>query len=195
MAGQGRNLPGLSGRRGSVMAQSNKVAIVEGATLDCRVGDQTVRLFCARLGYAYHVSLHKPGPIAGYGGSDELLKSFQNEAEARAYARNLVVGLREIDNLVGGETPAKPTIRLFSAAKGTQTKISESQKRILTAAVRSGGYIRRKRDSCGEATVTQLTALARRGYIDLDVRMDGRRKIVVGGDITPAGYTALNGDH
>lgn len=172
------------------MGQGNKVAIVEGATLDCRVGDQTVRLFCARLGYAYHVSLHKPGPIAGYGGSDELIKSFQNEDEARAYARDLVIGLREINDFVG-ETAAKPTIRLFSAAKGTQTKISDSQRRLLVAAARNGGYVHRKRDGFGDATVTQLTALARRGYIDLDVRMDGRRKVIVGGDMTSAGYTAL----
>lgn len=192
MAGQGRNLPGLNGSRGSVMAQSNKTEVCEGQSIDCPVGDKVVRLFCARLGYAYHVSLHKPGPINGYGGTSEIVKSFATEVEARAYARNLVIGLREIDDIVGEETPAKPTIRLFSAAKGTQIKISESQRRLLTAAVRSGGYIRRKRDSCGEATVTQLTALARRGYIDLDIVVNGRRKIIVGGEITSAGYKALN---
>lgn len=191
MAGQGRNLPGLNGSRGSVMAQSNKTEVYEGQSIDCPVGDKVVRLFCARLGYAYQVIIHKPGPIAGYGGSDEIVKSFSDEVEARAYARNLVIGLREIEDLVGEETPAKPTVRLFPAAKGTQTKISDSQRRLLVATARNGGYVHRKRDGFGDATVTQLTALARRGYIDLDVRMDGRRKVIVGGDMTSAGYTAL----
>jgi len=74
--------------------------IGEGYALDCPVGNRVVRVRCTRPDAAYNVETIKCGPIPGYGEQVEHEGLFSAEVEARAYARSLVLGLREVERLV-----------------------------------------------------------------------------------------------
>lgn len=85
------------------------------------------------------------------------------------------------------EQPA--TVTLAAPAKGTQTKVTDPGMQALAYAIAAGGYIRRGGHE-GEAPVTVLKALAKRGHLDPTVEVHGRRKVIVGGQITRAGRIA-----
>jgi len=188
-----------------------KARIAEGQHLDCPAGDTTVRVFCAGQDAAYHVQLgHAGRAIAGYGDRFDTEASFASEVEARAYARALVVGLRAIergtrtvapvveptttpasralDDLVtahAGQRQAQP-VRLAPPAMGTHLAMTATQAGAIVTA--TDGYIRRGQAGVpGTATTATLTSMARRGWVILDVELQGRRKVVVGARVTPAG--------
>lgn len=193
--------------------------IAEGQHLDCPAGDTVVRVRCARTDAAYHVEIgHVGAAILGYGDHFDTEASFASEVEARAYARRLVLGLREVahltvhtlapapqpvadatipaadrpgrafDDLVATHTPTRPVqpVRLAPPARGTHLAMTGPQARAIATA--TDGYIQQgPAGEDGTATTSTLTAMARRGWVILDVELDGRRKIVVGATVTPAG--------
>lgn len=191
-----------------------RARIAEGQHLDCQAGDTTVRVSCARQDAAYHVQLgHAGQAIAGYGDQFDTEASFASEVEARAYARDLVIGLRAIergtrtvapvvepattptpgtsralDDLVtghAGQRPAQP-VRLAPPARGTHLAMTTTQAAAIVTA--TDGYVRRGQAGVpGTATTATLTSMARRGWVILDVELQGRRKVVVGARVTPAG--------
>lgn len=84
-----------------------------------------------------------------------------------------------------------PVVRLQPAAKGTQTKVSDPAHTLLAVAALNGSVERGGQP--GQGTVTQLTSLAKRGYLTLTYQT-GRhdlRKVVVGATITRAGRIRL----
>ncbi len=88
-------------------------------------------------------------------------------------------------------------VKLAPAAKSTQTKVSDPGLQALDYAIAAGGYIRRGGHE-GEASVTLLKSLAKRGHVALDVQLHGRRKVVAGATVTRAGRIAhlrANGGH
>lgn len=88
------------------------------------------------------------------------------------------------------EAEAAPT-KLQPAASGTQTKVSDPGHTVLAVAALNG--IVHRGGQPGEATVIQLKALAKRGYLTLvhETGRDDLRKVVIGGRITRAGRIRL----
>ncbi|GAA2347446.1 hypothetical protein [Dactylosporangium salmoneum] len=88
--------------------------------------------------------------------------------------------------------PAAPVVRLAAAAKGTATKVTDPQHTALVIALMNGRVERGGKE--GQFNVRVLTALAKRGYLDLTYQAGRRdaRKVVTGGTITPAGRTRLD---
>lgn len=187
--------------------------IAEGAHLDCQAGDVVVRVSCARTDAAYHVQLgHIGAAIPGYGDQFDTEASFVGEVEARDYARQLVIGLREVasmdvvpaqtdrpspterrpgqalDDLVTAHAATRTVqpVRLAPPARGTHLTMTPAQARAIVTA--KDGYVRRgPAGEDGTAKTPMLTAMAKRGWVILDVELDGRRKVVVGATVTPAG--------
>jgi hypothetical protein len=83
-----------------------------------------------------------------------------------------------------------PTIALAPPAKGTATKVTDPGHTILAVAAING--IVHRGGGVGQASVTQLHALAKRGMLDLVVEMQGRRKVTVAGRINNVGRNALD---
>ncbi len=83
---------------------------------------------------------------------------------------------------------AAPVVKLAPAAKGTTTKVSDAGLAAMEIAIFTG-YVKRGGHE-GEAPINVLNARARRDHLELDVEMDGRRKVVKGARITWAGRVA-----
>jgi hypothetical protein len=79
---------------------------------------------------------------------------------------------------------------LTAPARGTHTHATDPQLRALRIAA-AGGYIGRGQPALRRAPITVLNALARRGYLLLDVQRHGNRMATVGAHITSAGRKRL----
>lgn len=102
--------------------------------------------------------------------------------------------LRAVEALIAEHTPAQaetPTARLAPVAKGTATKVTDPQHTALAVAALCGSVQRGGHE--GQASVKTLTAMAKRGYLQLTYETGRRdaRKVVTGGTITGAGRTRL----
>lgn len=132
---------------------------------------------------------------------DAYTATFDDEAVARAEARRLCRELHAATH-DGGPRPATldearnarqaaaqartaADVKLTPAAKGTQTHVSKPGAELLGRMVAAGGSIRRSKD----ATLPQLTALARRGFVELD----GQAYRPTGATILRAGRIAHEG--
>lgn len=109
-------------------------------------------------------------------------KWFQFESQAVRHYAELVEA-----NPIVAPAPAK----LQPAASGTQTKVSDPGHTVLAVAALNGIVYRGGQP--GEATVAQLKALVKRGYLDLtyETGRNDLRKVVVGGRITRVGMVRL----
>lgn len=90
------------------------------------------------------------------------------------------------------EMPAP--VKLAPAAKGTQTKVSDPGHTVLALADSATDGIVRRGGKPGEATVKQIDALAKRGYLTRILDETGRygaRQYVIGGQITAKGMAKL----
>lgn len=77
-------------------------------------------------------------------------------------------------------------------ARGTYSVMSAAQARAIIEAGGASGWIRRGTGH-GALTTTQITSLAKRGYGTPTTTMEGRREIITGLTISPAGAsTAKN---
>ncbi|GGM52452.1 hypothetical protein ACFFX1_55565 [Dactylosporangium sucinum] len=87
--------------------------------------------------------------------------------------------------------PAASAVRLGPAAKGTQTKVSDPGHTALAVAELTGSVARG--GHAGQASIKVLTALAKRGYLQLTYQAGRRdaRKVVTGGVLTNAGRIRL----
>ncbi len=139
-------------------------------------------------------SLHVTPTVLGAAEIDALRCTFPSRAEALAAKRNawrfLASGGRIVLNADGTVSLVTPTVKLAPPAASTATKVSDPGLLALMYAVCDGGYIRRGGHE-GEASVKVLGALAKRGHVDLDVRLHGRRKWIAGARITRNGRIAL----
>lgn len=102
--------------------------------------------------------------------------------------------IRAWKRLVAEHTPAQaetPTVRLAPVATGTATKVSDPQHTALAVAAFCGSVQRGGHE--GQASVKTLTAMAKRGYLQLTYETGRRdaRKVVTGGTITGPGRTRL----
>ncbi len=153
-------------------------------------------------GYVLSLASH-PGGVhsfhvahAGFGGAeiDALRATFPTRDEALAAKRNayrfLAAGGRIVESADGTVALVAPTVKLAPPAQSTATKVSDPGLLALQHAVYAGGYIARGGHD-GEAPVKVLQALAKRGHVDLDVQLHGRRKVIAGARITRAGRIVL----
>jgi hypothetical protein len=165
--------------------------LTEGQHLQAAAGTQDVRLTCIRVGAAYTVETGHTNSLGQFV-SAEIAAQFDTETAARAYARTLTVGLREIARVTEpapGPFASRPTPQARPAAPGTRTRVTDPQT-ILIRQAGVGGHIARRRNGTGEATTTQLRAMAKRGFVSLTTKTVGRRTIITGGIVTPAGNHA-----
>jgi hypothetical protein len=139
-------------------------------------------------------SLHVTPAILGAAEIDALRATFPSRDEALAAKRNawrfLASGGRIVANGDGTVSLVAPTVKLAPPAASTATKVSDPGLLALQRAVCAGGYIARGGHD-GEAPVKVLQALAKRGHVDLDVQLHGRRKVVAGARISRAGRIVL----
>jgi hypothetical protein len=101
--------------------------------------------------------------------------------------------IRAWKRLVAEHTPAQaetPAVRLAPVAKGTTTKVTDPQHTALVVAEMTGRVERGGKT--GQVSVRVLTALAKRGYLELvyQVRTDAR-KVPIAGRITGPGRIRL----
>lgn len=158
------------------------------ATIACTLPAEGLRHEAGAL-----VATVAPHPQAGYrlqvriAGvfSAELSSGHVFESQARAAWNALVA------QYPAAPEPAAPTNPLGAVAKGTATTVSDPQHTALVVAemvgrVERGGHV-------GQASVKTLTALAKRGYLQLTYETGRRdaRKVVTGGTLTGPGRIRL----
>lgn len=85
--------------------------------------------------------------------------------------------------------PAQDAPKLAPAAKGTQTQVSDPGHTALAVA-ELNGFIARGGQP-GQASVTLINSLAKRGYLKRTTEMQGLRQVVTGATITHAGRIRL----
>lgn len=112
---------------------------------------------------------------------DDQCGSYATEEEARLVARAYAVLAKRESGASETVSEAPSVVRVQPAAPRTWKQATDQQAELM-AAIGTGGYIRRGAGP-GRASVTQLTAMARRGLVELDVELVGARKIVVGATI------------
>lgn len=141
---------------------------------------------------------------------DALARTFATEDKARGLAHDIATMLRDgatVEQVVAAIQPAADVIaaaeqllrqaaipgpRLAPAAKGTTQRVSDPQHLVLAYAdAAPDGMVARGRIEDGRAPITTINAMARRGWLDRIDRMDGRRRITVGGRITAKGRRRL----
>lgn len=174
-------------------SQQTKAPIAVGGSQAAVVGPVIIRLAHTRTGI-YTLTVE----YASTGAQIDSLRRTGGEDDMRGAARNAYryfsTGGRvvEIDGdarlIPSMGAPARDTnqTRLTPAAKGTQTKISDPQIALVGWALAyTSGHIGRGSGD-GKATVRQLFALARRGFLALE----GPTNRPTGGTVTPAGHLA-----
>lgn len=146
-------------------------------------------------GYSVHVEhastgIQIPALTTTWPTFDEAIACMRN-----AY-RHFATGGTVTDGACGGVVLVRPrtevpadTVILAPAAKGTTTKVTDPGLHALDTALLAGGWIGRGGHE-GQAPEPVLKALAKRGHLELTIRMDGRRKVTTGGTITRAGRIA-----
>lgn len=87
-----------------------------------------------------------------------------------------------------------PVVKLAPAAKGTQTKVTDPGHTVLAIAASSTGGLVHRGGQPGQASIKQIDALAKRGYLTRVLDETGRygaRQYVIAGRITRAGIARL----
>jgi hypothetical protein len=152
------------------------ITTIPAAGLVHTAGDVEIRAMYVN-GAGYKIMARRDGDLIA-----SQLHTFETEA------------LAAIGNLIAEHTPARAEstpVRLAPAAKGTATKVSDPQHTALAVAAFCGSVQRGGHE--GQASVKTLTAMARRGYLQLTYQTGRRdaRKVVTGGTITGPGRTRL----
>jgi hypothetical protein len=158
----------------TTVAPATRIYTIPATGLEHAAGDVTIVCF--------------PHPQAGYrihgrrnGVTDPALCSTHSYEYDALREWNALVALHP-----AAVEPAAP--KLTPATKGTQTKVSDPQHTALAIAVTCGHIERGGKP--GQAAVTVLKALAKRGYLDLTYSPTSRFT-VTGADITGPGRTRL----
>jgi hypothetical protein len=139
-------------------------------------GDVTIRAYYVNAA-GYKVEARRDGQLIA-----SQLHTFETDA------------LQAVAALIAEHTPAAAeptTVKLAPVAKGTATKVSDPQHTALGVAAINGRVERGGKP--GQYSVKVLTALAKRGLLDLTYQTGRRdaRKVVTGGTLTGAGRIRL----
>jgi hypothetical protein len=148
--------------------------------LEHRNGDTVLRVF-PHPQAGYLIQGRRNGAIA-----TDLCSQHNTDWDALQAWKRLVA-----EHTAPGPTPAAPAVKLAAVAKGAQTKVTDPQHTALAVAAFCGRVERGGHE--GQASVKTLTALAKRGHLDLTYQQGRRdaRRVVTGGTITGPGRTRL----
>lgn len=130
---------------------------------------------------------------------DAELSSRHNFEDDAIRAYQAVIAKVEAEQAAEVEAPVAPivtapVVKLPTAAKGTQTRVSDPGHTVLALAANATDGTVRRGGKPGQATVKQINALASRGYLILvhdETGRYGARKYVIGGRITASGQHKL----
>lgn len=172
------------------MAQTSATVALShpGDLISYSAGNTTITLQWVREG-AYTVTTYRGGAIQQR--VDDRCGSYSTEAEARDVARGYALLARQAARPSLAEVTATATHRQIqpTMAGAHLAHATDPQIRALAQAARAG--IVHRGGHTGQAPVTVLTALARKGWLTLTAKPGSRRTNWAFGEITDAGRAEL----
>lgn len=162
-------------------AAAEALRFIPAAGITAAVAETTVQAFWVN-GAGWKVQVRKDGLTV-----HSTLVRHEHEAVAEF---NALVAKAEAEQ--PAEAPAP--VKLPAASKGKATKVSDPGHTVLAIAASATDGIVRRGGKPGEATVKQINALAKRGYLALvhdETGRYGARRYVIGGRITASGQRRL----